>query len=347
MKNLFLLVSVITFFLASCKSDLDVNAPYKDTTVIYGLLNVKDSVHMIKVNKAFLGKESAYTMAKVRDSSEYKDAVVTIKKWKNGVATADAAIVLKDTVITNKEAGIFYAPDQKLYYFTDPLDITAEYNLEVALSDGKKATARTGVIENFFLSGGTIFGNSLSPLALKTSNDKYVDLTYEWRSVKHGKSYQLVMHFVYDEYYVDGSSATKSFDWEFDVQEAFGVLGGQEMSQKIEGEVFYQEIASKIKSKAESPNVKYRRFGHLAFTLNVAGEDFNTYLQVNKPITGVVFDKPEYTNVENGIGIFSTRVNVNSPFHKQINDVSLVELYNGKYTKNLGFCAANGTYACQ
>ena len=41
--------------------------------------------------------------------------------------------------------------------------------------------------------------------------------------------------------------------------------------------------------------------------MTVGSEDLNTYIKVNEPITGIVQKRPQFTNINNGIGIFSSR----------------------------------------
>ncbi|MFN3874859.1 MAG: hypothetical protein ACK4L7_02980, partial [Flavobacteriales bacterium] len=53
--------------LGACSTELDVNEPYKDISIVYGLLNQRDSLHFVKINKAFLGEGNALDMARVRD----------------------------------------------------------------------------------------------------------------------------------------------------------------------------------------------------------------------------------------------------------------------------------------
>ena len=41
--------------------------------------------------------------------------------------------------------------------------------------------------------------------------------------------------------------------------------------------------------------------------MTVGTKNLNTYIQVNAPITGIVQQRPQFTTVSNGIGIFSSR----------------------------------------
>ena len=66
-----LILAVILFSLASCKKTLTVNAEWKDVTVVFGLLDQTESVHYVKVTKAFLGPGDALQFAAISDSSNY------------------------------------------------------------------------------------------------------------------------------------------------------------------------------------------------------------------------------------------------------------------------------------
>ncbi|MCB0699105.1 MAG: hypothetical protein H6551_11690 [Chitinophagales bacterium] len=87
MKNLIvaslLAVLAVTGF-SSCSEDFTVTAPYRQVTVVYGILDQKDSSHYIRIQKAFLDEnKSAIDMAKDADSSFYKNLDVTILEYNN------------------------------------------------------------------------------------------------------------------------------------------------------------------------------------------------------------------------------------------------------------------------
>ncbi|MBE0652408.1 MAG: hypothetical protein IH594_01340, partial [Bacteroidales bacterium] len=65
MKKLRLIITLLIafLFLEQCSTDFDLNAPYKDIMVVYGLLNQNDSTHYLKINRAFLGEDDALIMA--------------------------------------------------------------------------------------------------------------------------------------------------------------------------------------------------------------------------------------------------------------------------------------------
>ena len=44
-----------------------------------------------------------------------------------------------------------------------------------------------------------------------------------------------------------------------------------------------------------------RNFDHLDLVMTVGTSDLDTYIKVNEPITGIVQERPHFTNINNGI----------------------------------------------
>ena len=100
-RLLFTLLLLAYFLIPSCKTDFDINAEYKDITIVYGLLNQKDSIHYIRINKAFLGEGNALIMATDPNNTlyPYEDLNVTMEEYLNG--SLNQVFALDTVVITN------------------------------------------------------------------------------------------------------------------------------------------------------------------------------------------------------------------------------------------------------
>ena len=80
----------------------------------------------------------------------------------------------------------------------------------------------------------------------------------------------------------------------------------------------------------------------------MADENLHTYMEVNEPASGIVTERPVFTNINGGIGLFASR---NVTVFKQINSTTLIklslnsekELVWGDYTKDYKFCSENYT----
>lgn len=65
--------------ISSCSDKFDIAAPYKEVTVVYGIMNMNDTAHYIRIQKAFMDEsKSAVDMAKEEDSSFYKNLKVEL-----------------------------------------------------------------------------------------------------------------------------------------------------------------------------------------------------------------------------------------------------------------------------
>ena len=70
--------------------------------------------------------------------------------------------------------------------------------------------------------------------------------------------------------------------------------------------------------------------------LTAGNDDLNTYMQVNEPVTGVVTERPIFTNVNNGYGIFASKYSTKlSTF---LSDGTMLELCAGQLTSGFKFC---------
>src|SRR5690606_31911269 len=114
-------------------------------------LNQNDSIHYIKVSKAFLGEGDALSFAQVYDSLYYDDnVVVQMEEYIND--NLIKTITLRDTTGIEKEPGIFAYPNQKLYYTRAILNPLAEYKLLVTNNTtGNVAYANTSLVRGFQL----------------------------------------------------------------------------------------------------------------------------------------------------------------------------------------------------
>lgn len=340
---------IIAALIASCSTDVELNADWQETTVIYGLLDQNESLHFIKVNKTYLGDGSALDFAQVRDSSEYDTSIVNgvVQEIING--SINRSWMLKDTVLTNKLEGIFYGPEHTAYYFEEPaLDPDAEYRLTVTINYGdstKEVTAETELVRPFII----INPNATPQSTIGFANASTASLPYrtspvEWVSSEGAKRYNLQIRFKYWEVTAT-DTIVRHLYWNLGDYKTLTADGGETINTTVDGESFFQFIQARMESNPEltSPNVIKRLFKGIDFILAVAGEDLNTYMEVNEPVTGVVQERPQFTNVTNGIGVFSSRFS-QKVTNKSLDFNTLRELNNGIYTGSYGFCTDSIVY---
>lgn len=328
-KLVFLFATILISLFFSCSTDFDVNAEWKDITVVYCLLNQNDSVNLVKVNKAFLGEQDAYIMAQVSDSFNYKNINVSLERWENNNLLQT---IILDTTYINKEPGTFATDNNIIYKTTDSIYADSEYKLVINIPGKEPVTSSTKLIDGF-----RVLNNFEAPqrvIGFSSSSPE----TIEWYSSENARLYELTIRFHY--YEITGSvTVAKFFDWKQPTKLSTNLDGLEKMSLEIPGESFYQFIATNI---SVDESVK-RIAGCLDFMFMLGGDDLNTYIEVSRPSNTIVQEKPAFTNIVNGVGIFSCRYDKNI-FGKELSDRSIDSLSCGQYTKDLRFVKSNGNF---
>lgn len=324
--KLLALFSLLLPFLVSCNKDLNVNADWKDITVVYGLLDQSKDTTYIKVTKAFLGEGDALHFSKIPDSSNYPDKLeVRLDEY------ADTTFLRSyqcDTVtVHNKEAGdsVFYYPDQLMYYTTAKLNENYIYKLYIRnKATGKVVTAQTGLLHDFVI---MVPQNTASFPPGKSFQVK-------WKPAVNGKRYQLVIRFYYREALIsDYVYHTKSIDWiVFQNYQPVNIASTMPIDLYFPGDGFYSAVGRKI---PVDPLVT-RDALWCNFIFTVAAPELNTYMEVTEPSLSLIQERPSYTNIVNGIGIFSARY-IKSADSLGLSQLTIEELRVNKNTKDLGF----------
>ncbi len=330
MKKVVTGVILIAVSFAACEDKFNLKAPWQEVMSIYGLLDQSQPVQYIKINKAFLGDGNATDIAQISDSSNYNpvDLEVKLQRIKNG-GQVGADILLSDTILEDKKSGVFASSNNIVYKTRDTLFNDSDYKLIVKnKKTGNEATAITTLVGDFSVS---LLANSVG---FVVSPGIYSSFKVRWTSVPNAKIYQLKIRFNYTE--TEGQALiAKSIDWVFGTQKINKVKAGQEMYQEVSGANFYQFLKS-VKSSSFPNNNVIRTDGFLDFTVTCGGDELSTYIDVTKPSSNINQEKPFYTNINNGIGIFSCRY-VSNVVSKKLSPNSLLELKIGQYTDDLNF----------
>ncbi|MBL4654368.1 MAG: DUF4249 family protein [Bacteroidia bacterium] len=337
-KGLFWILLVSSSIFTACETDIDINDEWEEVTIIYGLLNPTDSVQYIKVNKAFLGEGGAYDYAAIKDSIYHQDSIrVTLTAW-DGTIRKKEITLLQDTSIP-KDSGSFSYPDQILYR-TPPGDtLNEEYEYELTVTrvenDELVATAKTKLIKDFQVATPSVVSTATIGFA---DQNKYKLYNVSFVAAENGRLYELVVRFNYKEVDIlSGDTTLHSLEWQaFSKKKAKNELldGIENISKKIDGKLFYYLVNSALE---EDENL-IRIANTLDFIFYVGGEELSTYIDVNNAQSGLttIKVKPEYTNVEGGLGIFSSRFQKIIK-GKELSNYSIDSLACGSITGKLGF----------
>ena len=304
MKNIYLILSVFAIVFTACETDFDVNAEWEELTVVYGLIDQSQSQQFIKINKAFIGEGNALEMATISDSVNFNPENIEVKLYKLNEGSFNvwdtvASISLHDTVL-EKDTGLF-SIDNNIVYTVKTNVLPGFFNVKSRYAilvksklSGKIVSANTEIIEGFnFLNFNTSYKFGFYNPNLADSS-KYISKTLIWNEFDNGEIYQLDLRFNYLE-----AGQEKSLFWN---QPLVSNQGGRDMQVRLEGDRFFNFLRLNI-----NDDTMLREFIDLDIVMTVGTKDLNTYIEVNKPITGIVQERPQFSNIINGIGLFSAR----------------------------------------
>ena len=346
------LISVISF--TSCETDIDVNADYQDITIVYGAINPGDTTHYLKINKAFLGETSAFNLAANADNFTYAadEIAVTVEEYNEDNKWVSTHTVTRTTNEVPKESGTFDNSTNVLYKFEANFDPLAQqdkasrdntFRLRIFNSElDKEITAETKMVKPMTVS--TPKGSKFQFWNGTVSNGVFVSKIVSGSTGENiGRiEAKIVFNYIEHPLTITGKpSVEKSLKMSLGEIYATSPNGNELMEWELDGETFFDKIKS-IGSISTSDSLSHRELANISMEFSVAGTELHTYMIVSEPSTSVNQDKPSYTNVDNGVGIFSAREfemwesTINPQTQNQVNiqnsTISYLE------SLNLGFC---------
>ncbi len=287
----YLVCSMLLF--SSCETDLDVNAPWKQISIAFGLLDQNQDHQYIKVNKAFLNNgKSAREVAKDQDSLYHQENIeVLINEYSEANNLINEWILEKDT-LKNKESGTFANPEQILYKTPNGFQVDANKSYQLVIKNENEETitkARTPIVRSISNLDAFLGSAEFNFIVPQLAEDAFF---YDMK---------LQMHY----YNVDRSNndkTEKTLNWKlFSLNQTFG----SEIEKKVKTKQFYNVVESNLN---KDPDI-IRPVDSLKINAIITGgtEELYNYLEVNQPASGIVQKNPDYTNLSNGKGIFASR----------------------------------------
>lgn len=325
---------------SSCETDFSLNGDYEITPIVFGLLDHEETTHIVKITKAYLGDGDNLVYAQTPDSNYFATVDAKVTEYLNGNPTG-REWQLHDSIITNKDTtGVFYGPEQKVYVFYEStLNEEAEYVLTADLNEGQhQIEASTEMINGFYLPN-SVYSNK--QLAFAKDNvagpEDYTIWTFVVQEGEHALRYNYKYTIYWTEYYSNGTNQSFNATRNQGDKDQINPDAPAAHSIAFNGIDFYEWVGQIIPDDA---NVIKRTFDGLTLRVTVAHEDLDQYLDVAKPVSSIAQVQPEFTNVQGGLGLFSSRVRLEvGGFF--LNKSSRKHLCLGPYTVSKLFCSDN------
>ncbi len=306
---------LMTAGMISCSEDFDVAAPYKEVTVAYGLLNMDDTAHYIRIQKAFMDESrSALDMAKVPDSSFLSSLDVRVKEINFNNQVIGEIELSRVNLIDEghpKEDGTFFNSPHFAYKFKHQLNPSNKYRLVIKNTEtGKVDSAETVVISsnpNEDPSDFQVIEFRRSEYSLNFVNAGRPNGVFNIniKSPANARLYEGVLRFHWVDRNINTLEEKRySADWVFGTTES--VSAGFSLS--VEQSKF---IPFLINSMKPAPDNIDRYIDSADLFVWAATEDVYTYQQYQRATGGLTGDqvKPNYSNFKGDdvLGLFASR----------------------------------------
>jgi hypothetical protein len=315
------------FLFTSCDNELVVTENWKDIPVVWGFISKSDTAHYIRVEKAFLDPTtSPNIIARIPDSLYYENAVVTLKRIASGQVFTLTRV---DGNLEGypREPGEFSESPNYLYKIKANLIAVVagdEYEFSLQRNDHTPTvTAKTIILPSPVLRNPSPGPGSL--LSFKPN----VDFYYKWNPIEDAGVFDIQMRFNYSERSPETGNiyVPKSVKWTV-------AQGLEEYEYKMDGAEFYNSVAAYIEEDPAATRV----FGSIDILIWCGGKELLEYITVLGANTGITStqDIPEYSNLSEGKGIFTSR-NLSDNVGFGLTNQSLDSLKNGSITGDLNF----------
>lgn len=369
MNKIFSLSIIAVLSLAvfsSCDTDVDLTAPYASSTVVFGLLDPQADTQFVKITKTFLGDGNLNDYALIRDSSEYKweeFSSLTIEEWVDGATEPSNTFNLQPITIHNKDVnGIFYGPEQTVYYFPTPavgLNADRKYKLVVDFVSRPDVFAWTNIIPADlvdFQSPQSGLGLGLATTTFTGAINYNENVSIRWSKIDNAEIYDLALRFYYKEYIYQDNAQTqlidtisKSIDWKIGTFNAGDLdLNNAYYNLTFNAESFFSYLGNNLiadpRIRREAGRYSMGKTRAFELRMGLANDELKTWISVNNPVTGIIQERPSYTNVVNGLGLFASRATayvLKVPLEASNGTGNINALVNGIYTADLNFCDPN------
>jgi len=293
--RLFAVLTTLTLAF-SCNNEIEINAPYKDVAAIYAFLDQNEPVQYIRIGKLYQNSPNQTTNqgTQISDSLYFDSLIVKLIDISTQIVYPCYKV---DTI--PKNPGFFSNAKNTLYACVIPKNnaIDNTYRLEVSLPGKEiKFTSTTTLVKDATIESRKIVINT----------EKNTIIAYRVKPGKYAVLYDLSIRMWYKEMEKSDTNnySLKFADYAFRTSYPSSLLNNDPYTTVT---VASDELLANLKKSILADDSKVRRFEAINFLAYGGSSQFQEMQQVTAPNLSIVQKKPEFSNIENGLGIFTSR----------------------------------------
>ncbi len=302
---LFLTIILSLFTLNSCDGPFSIfSEDGEEVTIVYGYLDADADTNYLKITKSFTGNAVDLAPNYSANNYDYKlDVKLTGKFATNPNAVRTVMLDTTSVFKPYNPDGLFYSGvNQVLYYISEKLLENQEYQLVITRNDGEVITSKVK----------TICGSKIRQPIYTMSFDSPYTKKIEWRSNTFNQLaayYEVVGYFHYKQ--IDPGQTDTTYH---KMKWFFGSGTGEEMYNSSTMNMFvnytpttfFSKLASDANIANNTSTYTQRFVDCFEIVVTATGDELYNYILIQNS-NSAIMDTPEYTNINNGLGIFSSR----------------------------------------
>ena len=307
MKRIGVVLCFLVSIMCSCSTEVDLYTDFKDTTVVYGVMDIANDTNVIKIIRAFSGNNNdnsfdAHQIALIADSSNYPGKLdarfLEYKKDLGGTFTYTGREIILDTMtFHDKKEGLFYAPNQKVYYTTEHFHVNnpyERYKYKLLISKPNDT-----ISSEISLIGGSNFQISTPMVFFKAENAGTRKLLFT--PDDNEAVYQVTMQFNYKEVRFGQDTIYKNVKWSIGPYNTYELgIEDRKLYFTYRENILFNELSEAIGN--DILNIE-RFFDSFVVSIYAYGKELEDYTQISEATSGIEY---YYTNIHGGLGILSS-----------------------------------------
>lgn len=298
MKNNILVFIFIILGFSACDNSIDINAPWRETPVVFAIIDLGQDSQIIRIQKTFQNDENTSNsdVSAIADSLYLKNISVRITSNNNPNAYKDFI-----RLAPRKEAGFFSNKDSSYWgafmpnWFAGGVSYQFKIHSNETGKDYIGNTKMVGKATIQYLATIDLINHDIQTFLYKID-----DL-----GLDHAALMDLIVRVNYNEVNLANTADTtvKYVDYYAKKLVSTSTFNQPRYSQSINKKEFAAGIKQELTPNA---NVK-RTFKSLEFVVIGYNSDYKDMLLINAPSGSIIPKFGEYTNISNSIGIFASR----------------------------------------
>lgn len=309
-----ILFAIATMVLASCSNKVDLYSDDGDSTVVYAMIDAAADTNYFKITHSFIGNVAELGYNYEANNYSPDEIEVTLKGVFDGASSSQTIeLGTIEKYIPENDGSPFYNGCMQTYYYTDrKLAEGQEYTLNILRKEDNVNISSQAVTIDSFRYQKPVTTVPITFTDVTTSIN-----TVEWR-VETAPYKSTAAYFDVNGYFnykelQPGSQDTVSYSivWDLGSGKAEDIYNTSTNFPYYVISYAPANIFTLLENdshlKNNSPAGVKRWFDKFEFKISAIGEELYNYNLVANS-SSAIQDVPNYTNIENGVGLMSSRV---------------------------------------